>query len=504
MNRIRTSNNDGYERFRFWNSENEFINETEKMFENTDATFEAKELRLARMPRESFEGSSDIQELSAPITSFLHQDKLNEFIESAAEIINRIDLGGSFDKNRVIATDQPVGVFDFSLASKGLFIPMEYYCKELETVIPADDVKKISSNPDVFYYYEKQTDGSVKPFSVLAQQKGTYFVQKKELLVAELMKKGYGLVPAKAEASLVYPNAKLKFATTTKKVYLIRKNKSINDKKGNEKYVDLFVIVGGQGYYTPISILYKILPSLLTAYFLNKAGIKTRIIGTLALEKSAGKVLRASLNSFVVKDYSDSFNFNKIAIALADTRVFRWKYFRSIIGLYDANQKDKNGKGYDVGKGLGTILGMSSSSSSALPLQLEKTFERYKTWYLNTYPTAFNKNRSLMVMSCINFSENIVNNEKAMTEIAMEDFYKIINAIDIEFNDAPTAISKIRTRDLKTNTDPRTIKSRISAAIMQLTTFDDSDSKNSNTDEYIESQENKRFNMLSELNRSLK
>jgi hypothetical protein len=41
------------------------------------------------------------------------------------------NLGGKEEKIRLKATDKPLGVFDFSLASKGLYKVQEYYSKEL-------------------------------------------------------------------------------------------------------------------------------------------------------------------------------------------------------------------------------------------------------------------------------------------------------------------------------------------------------------------------------------
>ncbi len=38
----------------------------------------------------------------------------------------KFQLGGSKDKSRIITTDKPQGIFDFSLASKGLYRVPEY------------------------------------------------------------------------------------------------------------------------------------------------------------------------------------------------------------------------------------------------------------------------------------------------------------------------------------------------------------------------------------------
>jgi hypothetical protein len=468
----------------------------ELLFAATPDSFEGKKGRLKRIPSKSFEGSSNVEELNGEIKSFLYQDVLSKFIKDAEDVIGRINLGGSFDKSKIVATSQPIGVFDFSLASKGLYAPQEYYCPKLEKLISDKDVVKVSSNPNKFFYYKKD-NGEVEAMELVQQQKGTFKMLAKEGLVGALMNSGYSEKAAKEEASKVYKNAKLKFATTIKKVYLTRKNKSISDKKGSEKYVDLYVVVGATAEYTPISILYKTLPSLMASYFLNKAGIKSRIIGVLALKKEARNVLRRSFNTFVVKDYNDSFDFNKISITLADPRVFRWKMFRGIVGFYNIYDIANKGKGFDIGNGLGTIIGISGSSK-----ELEVYFEKYKNWYLQKFPNSFNKNRRLMITSAISFTISQINDStgELMKNKAIEEFYSIINAIDIEFNDANTAIAKILQRDSKAGTDSKNIRSRINTAIERNTIYDDSDSKYANTDKYIEEQISRRFKMLMELN----
>lgn len=493
----RTPNNDKNDSFNYFDNTRIFYETMEALFALTPDSFSGKQSRLQRTPRKDFVGSSNVEELNGEIKSFLYQDILSKFIKNAEDIIGRINLGGSFDKSKIVATSQPIGVFDFSLASKGLYAPQEYYCPELEKLISDKDAVKVSSNPNKFFYYHKKENGEVEAMELVQQQKGTFKMLAKEGLVGALMNSGYSEKKAKEEASKVYKNAKLKFATTIKKVYLTRKNKSISDKKGSEKYVDLYVIVGATQEYTPISILYKTLPSLMASYFLNKAGIKSRIIGVLALKTEARNVLRRSFNTFVVKDYNDSFDFNKISITLADPRVFRWKMFRGIVGFYNIYDIANKGKGFDIGGDLGTIIGINGNSK-----ELEVYFEKYKNWYLQTFPNSFNKNRRLMITSAISFTQSQIKDStgELMKNKAIEEFYSIINAIDIEFNDANTAIAKILERDSKAGTDSKTIRSRINSAIERNTIYDDSDSKYANTDKYIEEQISRRFKMLMELN----
>ena len=103
---------------------------------------------------------------------------------------------------------------------------------------------------------------------------------------------------------------------------------------------------------------------------------------------------RESITCWVVKDYSDSFDFNKICVSLADPRVFRWKIFNAIVGIYNDNEKiiTNSQTGYDVGGGLGSI-----------PEEMTQVFCEYRNWYLKENPSAFNKNKNLMIFNNLLF-----------------------------------------------------------------------------------------------------
>ena len=48
----------------------------------------------------------------------------------------KLNLGGQTEKSRLVTTDKPTGIFDFSLASRGLYKVPEYYSEQLAIKYP--------------------------------------------------------------------------------------------------------------------------------------------------------------------------------------------------------------------------------------------------------------------------------------------------------------------------------------------------------------------------------
>jgi hypothetical protein len=198
---------------------------------------------------------------SFDFNNYVSQYKRDVYDRNIAGIINecgvKINLGGQTDKQRIITSDKPNGVFDFSLASQGLYRPQEYYSqriadeypdkfKDFEVpigVVPADLVKERVINDIAEFYYEDD-DGV---FPCIKQQRGSAAIQE-------------GIV-----------GAKLDFATKTKKVYLTFKRN-----RGKVKYVEIYSLF----YYTSLNgnTQYAIrhLPAMMVANYFEKLGIKVR------------------------------------------------------------------------------------------------------------------------------------------------------------------------------------------------------------------------------------
>jgi len=385
----------------------------------------------------------------------------------------------------MVATDLPIGVFDFSLASQGLYKPQEYYCEFHKTLIFENLVTKTSSKPDIFTHVAL-INGIKKTLIVKQQQKGTFAVQQMEAYVEELVKVGEEKMFAKELARAKYPKAKLKFSTKTKKINLIRRSKTLkNNKVGNDKYVDIFIKIGGNSNENARTLLYRTMPSLLVAFFLDKAGIKTRVLGLESgkdgLPSSTKNDFFRYMNTFVIKEYEDGFDFNEIAILTADVRTFRWKIFKSI-GVTFAKAFN-----YDIGGGLGQSIDADL---------FYEIFERYKQYYIQEQKQNTgikNLNSRLMLTSSLSVDGGSSDSE---IMIAVEnEFFRLMDALDIEFNGSAQALPRIKTRELARGIDISTLRSRIIGSIATITVTDNTDSKFTTTDEQI--------NIISELKKKL-
>lgn len=168
-----------------------------------------------------------------------------------------LNLGGQTEKNRLIATDKPMGVFDFSLASRGMYKVPEYFSQKL-----ADEY------PEKFKDYELPS--GIVPNNLVKQDGEKFYYEDADgFFDCKIQQKGTRAVDLKLE------DAKLKYATRNKKVYLtFRRN------RGKVKYVEIYSLF----YFTSLSgeVQYAVrhIPVLMVAEYLESIGIKTRIYMT--------------------------------------------------------------------------------------------------------------------------------------------------------------------------------------------------------------------------------
>jgi hypothetical protein len=191
------------------------------------------------------------------IIEFVNKPGLDQSIVAFDELFATIEMGGSFKKSRLKITDDPRGIFDFGLASKGLYAIQEYFSQEfadespfefadqLPGIVPPDFVDK-----DIFdnFWYTSQV--TLKKYQLTKQDKGTRAIELGE------------------------PGAAIEYATTTRKSYLMFEKKG-----GKAKMVDLFVGVGGRGDMKSTVMMDRALPVFIGTRYFEQAGITTRING---------------------------------------------------------------------------------------------------------------------------------------------------------------------------------------------------------------------------------
>lgn len=211
---------------------------------------------------EDYSGSNGQKLYDREITDYTNGFYDSVFKKVLFDFGLKFQLGGAKDKSRIITTDKPQGIFDFSLASKGLYRVPEYYSEKLANekpnrfeeygtlsgVIPPNFVQqRIVLGMRQFYF----VDEDQKEYVCQQYQKGTVAIKENE------------------------QGAKLKFATNTKKVYLKFKRQG-----GKVNYVEIYSLF----YYTSVSgnegFALRHLPAILVCQYFESIGIKCRFYPT--------------------------------------------------------------------------------------------------------------------------------------------------------------------------------------------------------------------------------
>lgn len=269
-------------------------------------------------------------------------------------ILNNIDtfinLGGLYKNDRLIVTQDERGVFDFSLASLGLYRPIEFFSMDLENdiknkfidnpfpnnpfgLIKEDEVKKIGN--DLIYIFNK------KKYICQKRQKGATKVFNKFFDLCELKPNQDNiLIPYFNGTDKVFNgknDVRLKYASTNKKSYLI-----FDKKDDNVKYVDVFMPLNFIGGVSDVGRVLSFIPAFLIAASLETFGIKVRI-SALRIGSDRKTNIAASVP---VKDYyestKDSFN-KSFALLTSDSAVTELFAFLKIIAENEGIQASPTG-----------------------------------------------------------------------------------------------------------------------------------------------------------------
>lgn len=251
------------------------------------------------------------QETTTSRTSFQIMESL---LTSVQEMVN---LGGLLEKDKIKITADKNGIFDFSLASQGLFRPVEYYSEEFldylkvnkmsnpfilsglaEGVVPTDKVFKNKQNNEFEFQYLGND------FICQQRQKGATEVlvtYPKECVLKET-NKIFTTFDIKNTQKIFNgkDKAKLKYASSNKKSYLV-----YSKKPESSKYVDFYLpqnfVTSNTGY-----TLTSMFPLILTSAALEKFGIQSRI-STMRI--GADDTLRGNFTTAAVvpmKNYDES------------------------------------------------------------------------------------------------------------------------------------------------------------------------------------------------------
>jgi|TARA_R110001599_G_scaffold116833_1_gene284697 hypothetical protein len=261
-------------------------------------------------------------DLNTGLSTFLDQELLEAVEDNVQDINSELDLGGDLSPSKLKFTSRAIGVFDFSQASNGLIRPVEYYSELEKKVIDSSDVFQ-SSLGSVDYNYYNLDD---KEVVVQKRQKGTTEMVENcpELKVLNDAKSSLFLPFLNGKIVTECKGFRLKFSTTNKKVYAIREKKG----GGIAPYVDLYFTSGENFQMNPEQMLISMMPNLMLARVLERSGVRVRIF-CMFPQNIGGEWL---LKIFMIKNYGETTDINKISTFTSDTRFFRYWMWNASAG----------------------------------------------------------------------------------------------------------------------------------------------------------------------------
>lgn len=375
------------------------------------------------------------------IKIFSDMPLLESALNSFNDIKKNLDLGGDFDSARMKFTSLPKGVFNFGIASKGLYRKVEYYDETNDIIVDSNLVLQSEINNNPYYNFKGNR------VYLRKQQKGTTLVEKycKDVKVqySEVNKlhlpfkdgkiyNGCGFEVDKVKD--IY--AKLKYATTTKKVYMYREKLG----GGISPFVDLYIVVGGLGDVNTENMLAKNLPTFIVADILEKAGVKVRIYGVRGYTTPEDTLV---FLPFALKEYGETLDFGNLASFTSDIRFFRVNLWRSLATVRRMAEKanDPNSSLYPYGYG-STLYGFRNGQRD----DLYDAFQMYKNWLFNQKGSVKNttkiNDKGLMILGGLrnlNSNDRLVGTNSAQTfQKIKEEVYRILDYVGMLLTNNPS------------------------------------------------------------------
>ena len=429
----------------------EVFNETgERLYKDvTDDGIKSNFTKSNVDSQKKFFGNASYDQLNGEIDTYIDMPLVGSTIDSFDGVLERIDMGGAFEKARLIATRNKQGIFDFGLASKGLIRPSEFYSDYMAKNHP-DEFETYGEPsgiiPPDFVNNHKQSDGTVvfwylRDGEKIQVQQRQYGVTKALIENPDLSTKMFGNM-----LILSKPNKHLRFSSTYDKCYLMHKKEG-----GKAKSVDLYVIQGGLGSIGEKGMILKTMPVLLAAKILEEAGIRTRIYASRGYYSGDNTFFF----TYPIKNYGEDLDWNKIALNVGDPRIFRWKTWKTISGILNRDYPDVTWEDGNGGAGWGSTLDSGD--------KLDETFERYKG-YIGKRMLAGDSNkkavdRSLMILGTVPNPMALESaDEPTAQKMILDEFYRIMDSVDFQFNKTDKVADRIFKRELENGKSKREIK----------------------------------------------
>jgi hypothetical protein len=373
-------------------------------------------------PSVGFTGSDDRDLLQNPetISTVLSNTEYQQALQELGTIIQNIPLGASSQKAKLTMTEKPIGVFNYASASTGLYRRQEYFSPTENKLV---DVTEVYGKMPDFYYIK---DGVNIPLEL--RQDGT----------TEMLRINPNAISKVAGNGMVYTDPirfgkhTLKFATTTKKVYLVRSEVKDVSKKGQEKYVDVYITNSANANIRAESLIYRALPSIIVAQILEKAGYKVRINKVTAVRGSGA----TSIYTIPIKDYGKPLDLQRIAIQTGDPRIFRWGDFKDFHTLVSGVMETDLGSGYG-----------SSLTGNEYDVSMKHYFQWIGKKTKEGGRKLFNKNLNLHLSGTIDASNDPYDRQMERVTTKVKE---ILDKVAIEFSGVRVALEEAIKRDTPT------------------------------------------------------
>lgn len=209
--------------------------------------------------------------------------KLIEPLYNSANI--KLNLGGDNERSKLKMSDKPTGVFDFSLASAGLFRVHEFYSEDLafdapdrfadynvpSGVVPNYFVKKIVVDGESnFFFHDEESN---KDYNLMLRQKGLTEILKTNPSLPTIIRNGM-LTPLKATKGV-------KFSSTTKKPYLVYEKQG-----GKIQYVELYSVYYYADMMNDFQYMVRHIPAMMLLEYLEKQGVMCKMYITRMISQS--------------------------------------------------------------------------------------------------------------------------------------------------------------------------------------------------------------------------
>jgi hypothetical protein len=363
-------------------------------------------------------------DINSGLGSFLDQNLLNKFEDIYSNIQAKLDLGGDIKAARIKFTDKPLGVFSFAQASKGLIRPVEYFSLKENKLIKPDDVLKGNLGETEYYYYLLEKEEVL----VQRRQQGTTKILENcedAILKQDPITRLYLPYTKDGKVKNSCGEDRLRYTSTVKKVFAYRQKKG----GGIAPYVDLYISTGGTADKNPESMIIRSMPNLLLARILEKSGVKVRIFAFWS-NRDGGRD-RDFNTIFMVKNYGETVDLNKLSVFTADTRFYRYWLANATVGTYFKMCGDGR-SGFDT---TGTN---SNSTFNREILPLVRNYVDYQI-KVGSFPSQV-VNKKLMIFCPLDAYDGEKIEDAAVEEKIIDAFYKAIDYIQLQLTKTPRVV----------------------------------------------------------------